>query len=489
MKKQISKIIALVLAITSLSGCATITSSMSIDSVAAGNTINEAITGQVTSVDLKEISIGAGLFSQDKVKDDNKALIIEETAPVVTTTTTLRESNTITTAEPVVTTVPESQVTVVTDTKGQTVTDSKGEAVTSVITNSATKDNNSAYSSHNNESEVTTETPTTGTSKSMTTTVTVKNTTEPKVTTTTTKATTVTTKTTTPATVEPELSEVEKARAVKLDCFDGSNNTREAEEAFLTVLNDYRRANGLGEVWCDFASESEEAWRVYFSRRFLRHLDRNNTVMHSVLGSRGVCGTTEIITVQKNSMTVGEALDNFKNSPSHNSALLDPEFDGAGVLITFFEGSSDEGSCYNYNNNNNVFCLVNFCAGGFLGESYYGTDIEDFEAFLSSEIRLDSFDYDCGDAGIKKEANSNRLHEYKIDGMRRTGMILQWSAEGTRLDSWWNDEVANAANTIFNNFTEYLNTGKPSDHGGSMEWCWDDDEILDTYLTAMQTAW
>lgn len=496
MKKQISKIIALVLVITSLSGCATITSSMSIDSVAAGNTINEAVTGQVTSVDLKEISIGAGLFSQDKVKDDNKALIIEETAPVVTTTTTLRDgSTTTTTAEPVVTTVPESQVTVVTDTKGQTVTDSKGEAVTSVITNSITQGNNSTYNSHNNEPVATTKTPITETSKSVTTrepkttTVTTKNTTEPKATTTTTKATTVTTKTTTPTTVEPELSEVEKARAVKLDCFDGYDNTREAEEAFLTVINDYRRANGLGEVWCDFNSESEEAWRVYFSRRFLRHLDRNDVVMHSALGSRGVCGTTEIVTVQKNSMTVGEALDNFINSPSHNSALLDPEFDGVGVLITFFEGSSDEGSRYNYDNNNNVFCLVNFCAGGYLGESYYGADIEDFEAFLSSEIRLDSFDYDCGDAGIKKEANSNRLHEYKIDGMRRTGMILQWSAEGTRLDSWWNDEVANAANTIFNNFTEYLNTGKPSDHGGSMEWCWDEDEILDAYLTAMQTAW
>lgn len=298
-----------------------------------------------------------------------------------------------------------------------------------------------------------------------------------------------TTTTTTPVVTEPEISEVEKARAVKVDCYDGYNNTREAEEAFLTVLNDYRRANGLGEVWCDFNLDTVEAWKVYFSRRFLRHLDRNNVIMHSVLGSRGVCGTTEIITVQQNSMTVGEALDSFIGSPDHNSALLDPEFNGAGVLITFFEGSSEEGSAYGYSNNNNVFCLVNFCAGCSLGESYRGDNIEDFEAFLSCEIRLDSFDAYCGDAGVEKEENGNRLQEYKIDGMRRAGLIHQWSAEGTRWDGWWNDEVANAANIIFNNFTTYLETGKPTDHGGSMEWTWDEDEILTNYLTAMQYAW
>lgn len=308
----------------------------------------------------------------------------------------------------------------------------------------------------------------------------------------TTKATTTTT-TTTPVVTEPPtpLTEsefgvdweiAEKAKNYVVDSYNGNDDTEYAESLFLDVMNSYRVNHGMEAV--HFGSE-HQAWQTYFSDRFLRHLDRNDVIMHSVLGSRGVCGTTEIITVQKNSMTAGEALDSFINSPDHNSALLDPEFNGAGVLITFFEGSPEEGSAYGYNNNNNVYCLVNFCAGGSKGTGWYDTNIEDFEAFLSCDIRLDVFDYDCGDAGEAKAKTGIDFYTYKMDGMRRTKIILDYSLNGTRLNSWWDSNVENAANIIFDGFSAALDYGK-NEHG---LYGLDNDEALEQYLAYLADPW
>lgn len=494
MKKQINMIMALIMAITSLSGCATATSSMSIDSVSAGNEVNEALMGEVTNIDLKEISIGAGLFLRDGVEGENKALIIEETAPVVTTTTTLGEENVTEFEETTITTVPQTEISVVTDNEGQTVTDSKGEVVTSIVTNN-NYDYDYDHDSDNNRPAVTTipTNPTTTKSTTVTTTpTTTKATTTTTTTPVTTKATTTTT-TTTPVVTEPPTPDreeefgvdweiAERAKNYVVDSYNGNDDTEYAESLFLDVMNSYRVNHSMEAV--HFGSE-HQAWQTYFSDRFLRHLDRNDVIMHSVLGSRGVCGTTEIITVQKNSMTVWEAFSSFMHSPDHRSAIDDPDFNGVGVVITFFEGSYEQGYNNNYDNHNNVYCLVNFRAGASLGDGWYDTDIEDFEAFLSSEIRLDCFNAYAGDAGEAKVKTNIDFYTYKMDGMRRTKLILDYSLNDTRLNSWWDSNVENAANIIFDGFSDALNYGQ-NENGLYGK---DTDEALEQYLDYLADPW
>lgn len=308
----------------------------------------------------------------------------------------------------------------------------------------------------------------------------------------TTKATTTTT-TTTPVVTEPPTPDreekfgvdwqiAEEAKNYVVDSYNGNDDTEYAESLFLDVMNSYRVNHGMEAV--HFGSE-HQAWQTYFSDRFLRHLDRNDVIMHSVLGSRGECGTTEIITVQKDSMTVWEAFSSFMHSPDHRSAIDDPDFNGVGVVITFFEGSYEQGYNNNYDNHNNVYCLVNFRAGSSNGDSWYDTNIEDFEAFLSSDIRLDCFDAYCGDAGEAKTRTGIKFYTYKMDGMRRTKLILDYSLNGTRLNSWWDSNVEDAANVIFHGFSDALNYGQNENGLYGL----DTDEALEQYLAYLANPW
>lgn len=316
----------------------------------------------------------------------------------------------------------------------------------------------------------------------------------PETTTTTTVTTTATTKETTSATttssspsVESEFGVdyeiAERAKNLVVNCSDGYDNTAEADDLFLEVLNSYRVNHGL--VGCQKGSVTYE-WQTYFSDRFLRHLDRCNVIMHSVLGSRGEVGVTEIITVQKNSMTVWEAFRNFMESPDHRSAIDDSSFNGVNVLITFFEGSPEQGSQYNYTNNNNVFCLVNFRGGGPSEESWYGSNIEDFEAFLSCEINLSAFYCSTGDAGIAEEkVGLTNNQGYKLSFMRRVDLIHQYSAAGLRWDGWWSEEVERCANIIMTGFSKAMADG--SDEWGDEGK--DTDDALLQYLAYLQDPW
>ncbi len=474
MRKQISLIMALLVAVGSFSGCSTVSSTASLLPVSGGNEVGEAVLGEVSTVGLKEFSIGSGLFLPEGEEIDDKALIIEESAPVFTTiptvTTTIEGDE-----EPTVTSLgEETQITVVTNNEGETVTDSKGSAVTSIV---------SVDSGYNLSGSVVTSSPATTT---ITTTTEVPETTT-TVTTATTKETTTTTTTSSSPSVESEFGVdyeiAERAKNLVVNCGDGYDNTAEADDLFLEVLNSYRVNHGL--EGCKKGSATYE-WQTYFSDRFLRHLDRCNVIMHSVLGSRGVASTTEIITVQKNSMTVWEAFKNFMESPDHRSAIDDTFFNNVVVLITFFEGSPEQGSQYNYTNNNNVFCLVNFNGGTPNGESWYGFNIEDFEAFLSCEINLSAFSCNTGDASIAEEkvGNTNRC-TYKFDEMRCANEIINYSLQGYRWDSWWSEEVERCANVIFTGFSDALENGRYDNaiYGA------DTDDALLQYLAYLQDPW
>ncbi len=130
--------------------------------------------------------------------------------------------------------------------------------------------------------------------------------------------------------------------------FDGE------EQALLSLVNDYRRQNGLGDLSFDGALQNVASWysQDLADNNYFSHTDLQGRDPFQRLAAFGVDRDYEGENLAAGHADAGSVLTQWKNSPAHNGVLLTPDYTKAG-LSRHFNPNSEFGWYWTLNVSSN----------------------------------------------------------------------------------------------------------------------------------------
>jgi uncharacterized protein YkwD len=122
---------------------------------------------------------------------------------------------------------------------------------------------------------------------------------------------------------------------------DGANLDSE-EQAFIGLLNDYRHANGLGDISIDNTLEQATRWMAQDmgDKNYFSHTDSLGRDPFMRMADFGSDRDYEGEDLAAGRGSAGEALSMWQNSPAHNEQLLVGQYTKIGISRYFKAGST-----------------------------------------------------------------------------------------------------------------------------------------------------
>ncbi len=114
------------------------------------------------------------------------------------------------------------------------------------------------------------------------------------------------------------------------------------EQAAIAMINDYRRANGLGDLQVDFSLEIPVRWKVQdmATQNYFSHIDSQGRDPYSRMADFGVFRDFEGEDLSAGLGSAGEVINQWINSPAHNDQLLTAEYTKIGIARFYQDGST-----------------------------------------------------------------------------------------------------------------------------------------------------
>lgn len=106
------------------------------------------------------------------------------------------------------------------------------------------------------------------------------------------------------------------------------------ELAFVDLVNQHRADNGLPPLSLSFALTAPARWKAQHdtrSRTWRAHGDRLGRSFGARMGDFGTPNASEIVCGNNYDSRAIQAFEQFRTSPPHNGAMLDPAYDAIGV--------------------------------------------------------------------------------------------------------------------------------------------------------------